>query len=198
MKWHRDSRSYPHEILWRAAITTLRTAKGEGEKVRPDHLGVLALLSGFLAFEGFVNLVGDEVASDVWREEKKFFSQGNYRGLNGKLEFLFSQFPGHRLVKGQNPFQTFQKVRVFRDSIAHARVYKYTEITESEQAGLEVPWRHFDSLEEVERALGQLQLLAEELRVGALSILKEEYRLSHLHYPAFQGPIQTSTGEGVD
>lgn len=192
----RDVVTYPHEVLWRAAKSSLRTARIESDSIRDDHLSILALVSGFLAFEGFVNLVGEEVAPDVWKKEREFFSRGKYRGIKGKVAYLYDQFPGVALDEQSEPYLTFAKVKSIRDGIAHGRPERYEETSEAEFPEYRTAWGAFEDPNRVEDALESLRELAEQIRNGALSILKEEYRLSHLHYPAFGGPSLSSEGEG--
>jgi hypothetical protein len=192
--WERDNSTFPYEILWRAAQTALNMAEIKDPHIRVDHLAIHSLLSGFLAFEGFINFVGEEVVPDVWAQERSFFSGGGFRGIVGKVEYLFSQFSGAVLKKGEEPYQTFDRVKRIRDNLAHNRVLRYQEQTESEGPSLKTYWEDFDTPEKVRPALQQLKALAELIRIESLKILKEEYQLSHLHFPAFEGPIAHSEG----
>lgn len=167
----------------------------EHDEIRPDLLSIHCLFSGFLAFEGFVNLVGDEIAPDVWKNEREFFGESPFRGIEGKVAYLFTRFAGAQLKKGEEPYQTFRKMKRVRDGLAHSRVFRYEEITPNENPDFATTWDAFDSPIKVEAALEQLKRLAEMIRVEALKVLKEEYQLSHLHYPAFCGPLGDSNGK---
>jgi hypothetical protein len=71
--WNRLTSVYSYEILWRAAHSALQMAEIQDSRVRPDHLSIHSILTGFLAFEGFVNLVGAQIAPDIWSQERDFF-----------------------------------------------------------------------------------------------------------------------------
>lgn len=189
--------TYSHEILWRASMTTLKTAESALETVRPDHLSILSLLSGFLAFEGFINLVGHEVAPKVWENEHGFFSKHPYKGIVGKIDYLYSLFCGATLDKGCRMYQTFKAIKAFRDTMAHAKVLQYSDKTTGADApSIKTRWDDYENPAKVRPALMELKAFAETIRVEALKILKEEYKLSPLHYKAFEGPISTGDGEG--
>jgi len=142
-----------------------------------------------------VNLVGEEIALDVWKNERKFFSRGKYRGIAGKVDYLFSLFPNVALKKGEEPYQTFRRLKITRDNLAHNRVYRFEEVTEGGDPTFVTKWDEFDTPEKVEASLARLKELAEMIRVEAVKLLKEDYKLSHLHYRAFQGPLGSSSGE---
>lgn len=192
--WHRQYSTYSFEILWRAAMTTLELAEKPNEHVRKDHLSIQSLLSGFLAFEGFVNFVGEEVAPQIWKAERTYFSSDQYRGIVGKVEFLYSIFPSVTLKKGEEPYQTFYRIKKIRDNLAHNKVLKYAEITENEYLDFKTSWDEFDTPGKVRPALIKLKSLAESIRVETLKILIEEYPLSHLHFPALEGPLGDAEG----
>ena len=192
--WNRERSTYSYEILWRASMTALEMAEIPDKHTREDHLSIHSLLSGFLAFEGFVNFVGEAIAPQVWEKERDFFSGGSYPGIIGKVEYLYSLFPSGSLKKGENPFQTFHRVKKIRDSLAHNKVLRYLEVTESEASPFKTSWDDFDSPGKVRPALLELKTMAEAIRVEALKVLKEEYPLSHLHFSAFEGPLADAEG----
>jgi hypothetical protein len=192
--WNRSTATFSHEVLWRASQSALRTASTEHPHVRPDHLAIQSLLCGFLAFEGFVNLVGEEVAPATWVDERSFFSKGTFRGIEGKVQYLFTRFPGSQLKKGEEPYKTFRTLKRVRDDLAHNRVLRVDEVTLDEDPGFTTKWDEFDSPARVDQDLKRLKEFAEMIRLEALKILKDEYELSHLHFPAFEGPLGDSTG----
>lgn len=189
---------FHYEILWRASQTAIDMAKIENEIIRPDHLAIYSLLTGFLAFEGFLNFVGEEIAEEAWKKEKGFFSGNEYKGVVGKIDYLFSKFPGTELKKGEEPYQTFSKIKQIRDILAHNRVRRYEECSVSENPSFEPSWKNFDTPEKVKPYLERLKELAESIRGEAKKLLVEDYELSHLHFPAFTGPIGNAEGDGID
>lgn len=195
MSWHRKTSNYAYEILWRASKTAIRAASAEN--ARDDHLAIHALLCGFLAFEGFVNFVGSEIAPDAWADERAFFSKDPYRGILGKVEYLFSLFPTGLLKKGEEPFQSVRKLNSTRNALAHNRVITRTEVSATDDPNWFVPWEDFDTTAKVAAALEKLQSFADTVRLEALKICQkdrtETYDL-HLNFKAFGGPVGSATG----
>lgn len=196
--WRRNYSTYAFEILWRASMTALAMADGPDKQTREDHLSIHALLAAFLAFEGYINFVGEEIAPEIWAKEREFFSRNEFRGITGKVDYLFTLFPSAQLEKGRDPCQTFYRIKRIRDSIAHNRVLRYSETSESEVMDFRTSWDDFNSPEKVRPAVLQLKALAEVIRLEALKILVEEYRLSHLHFQAFEGPLAEANGTTRD
>lgn len=108
--WKRDTAVFSYEILWRAAHTALSMAEIKDSCIRVDHLSIHSILTAFLAFEGFINFVGDEIAPEIWNKEREFFSGNNFRGIVGKIEYLFTLFPNIELQKEKEPYLTFKRV----------------------------------------------------------------------------------------
>ena len=193
--WHRKHETYSYEILWRACMTTLDLAESKEKDVRSDHLSVQSLLSGFLAFEGFINFVGEEIAPETWKNEREFISGDKYRGIVGKVEFIFSCFNNVPLKKGEEPYQTFYRIKRIRDKLAHNKVLKYSDKTNLENPDYKTDWDEFDSPDKVRPAVMQLKAFAELIRVEAVKQLTDYYKTSHLYFQAFQGPIAHATGK---
>lgn len=192
--WDRHNTTYSYEILWRAAFTALSMAEIKDSRVRVDHLSIHSILTGFLAFEGFINCVGGEIAPEIWAKEREFFSGEQFRGIAGKIEYLFTLFPNAELKKGEEPYQTFRRLKETRDNLAHNRVLIYSEVTADDKPSLRTKWEDFDTPDKIRPALQKLKEFGELIRIEAVKRLKEDYALSHLHFPAFDGPIGSSEG----
>lgn len=192
--WERDNHTYSYEILWRAAHSALAMADIEDARIRRDHLSICSVLTAFLAFEGFVNFVGDEIAPEIWKVERTFFSGPEYKGITGKVDYLFSLFKNGKPKKSEEPYRTFARMKRTRDDLAHNRVLRYEERTEDASPSLRTSWSAFDTPEKIFPALERLKDLAELIRVNAVVLLNEDYAVSHLHYKAFEGPLATSAG----
>lgn len=192
--WKRETSVFSYEFLWRAAQTALQMAEIEDPRIRKDHLSIHSLLAGFLAFEGFINYVGEEIAPEAWKDERGFFSKKPFRGIKGKVDYLFTRFPGKALDKGAEPYQTFQRTRATRDNLAHNRVLVCHEVSSREQPSFPTKWDDFDTPDKVASALSRLKEFAEIIRVEAVKLLKEDYQTSHLHFRAFEGPLGSSEG----
>jgi hypothetical protein len=195
--WNRINATFPHEILWSAALGALDMAEINDPRIRVDHLSIYSVLTAFLAFEGFINLVGNEIAPEVWKAERKFFAGPQFRGIVGKIEYLFTLFPNVDLKKGEEPYQTFKRLKDIRDSLAHNRVMQYSETTPIEEPSFRTSWEAFDSPDKIKPALQKLKRFAELIRIEALKLLKDGYFVSHLHFEAFEGPIGTSEGNEI-
>jgi hypothetical protein len=181
--WERDNAIYSHEKLWDAAQSALAMAAIDDERIRPDHLAIHSLLTGFIAFEGFVNVVGEEIAQEEWADERKFFARSPYRGILGKVDYLFTKkFSEAVLNKYGEPYAT------------HSRVYRYKEVSSSEYPLLKTLWEDFDTPEKVKLSLNRLQEFAEIIRIEAVKLLEDD-QPSHLRYPTFSGPFGHSEGK---
>ena len=195
--WKRDNSVFSYEILWRAAHTALSMAEIKDPCIRADHLSIHSILTAFLAFEGFINFVGDEIAPEIWSKEREFFSGKKFRGVVGKIEYLFTLFPNKELQKEKEPYLTFRRVKETRDNLAHNRVLHYGEITPDGKWSFRTKWEDFDTPDKIMPALQQLKEFAELIRVEAVKLLKEDYALSHLHFKAFEGPLGGSEGTRI-
>jgi hypothetical protein len=193
--WKRDIEIYSYEILWDASQSALKMAEIGDERIRPDHLAIHSLLTGFFAFEGFLNFVGEEIAEEAWAEERKFFSSSKYRGIIGKVEYLFSKFPDVELDKNSECYLTFKDLKDIRDRLAHNRVNRYREVSGSDYPSFKTYWEGFDAPEKVKLLLERLKEFAEIIRIEAVKLLVEDYPISHLHFPVFSGPIGHAEGK---
>ena len=197
-KWKRNISIISYETLWRAAITSLEMAKVDDEETRSDHLSISSILTGFFAFEGFLNFVGEEIAPDIWKDERTFFSKSDFRGVMGKVEYLYSLFSDTELDKSCDPYQTVKKIKTIRDYLVHNRVKSYEKISTDKFPAYEPHWEDFDTPKRVEPALDKIKKLAEMIRLEALKILEDEYEASHLHHEVFTGPLGYASGKTID
>ena len=116
--------SFTHRILWTCALHQLRA----GEKTDIDGAQwflLSALLTAYLAYEAYLNFLGDRLAPDVWRREKEFFRKPPYQGINGKLEFILETLVSPKVNKGARPYQTIAWLENFRDLVVHGKPEKY-------------------------------------------------------------------------
>jgi hypothetical protein len=189
---------YPHEILWRSAQQTLELIDSN-ESAREDRLSIQALLTGFLSFEGFINYLGLEMYPDIWKNERQFFSRGDYKGIEGKVAYLFEKLPDIELRKGEEPYQTFKRVKGLRDKLAHPKPFQYTKTFEIECDDDHYPdfsseWKEFEEKKIVQDALEKLKELAEILRSKAGEV-QDDYYKDHLFHKAFEGPLGSTSAE---
>ena len=60
--------AYPHEYLWRASSRSLTMAETNNRE--QYYLLMQSLLTAYLAFEAFINFLGECLDPDAWRNEK--------------------------------------------------------------------------------------------------------------------------------
>ncbi len=188
---------YPHEILWRAAQRSLGLID-TNEDAREHELSIQALLIGFLAFEGFVNFVGLQCYRDVWENEREFFAEGNYRGIEGKILYIAEQLSGFELKKGDEPYQTFKKIKGIRDKLSHPKPHSYSKeriITDDEHIPFDfsTEWEKYEDKTVVCASLERLKELAETLRLEVTKTIEEHHQGQLLH-EAFDGPLGMGSG----
>lgn len=196
--WRRDTEVYSYQILWFASQSALQMANIKDKKVRPDHLAIHSFLSGFSAFEGFLNFVGEEIAPEAWDNERQFFTlKSGYRGIDGKVKYLFSKFSDIELDENSEPYINFRKMNNIRNHLVHNRVNRYEEESVDENPSFRTHWEDFDTPEKVKPCLDCLKEFAETIRIEAVKLLVDNHRSHRLHFPAFSGPILHSEGMGV-
>jgi hypothetical protein len=112
---------FNHRLLWHSAHVLSKQATDREEGSTYSLLA--ATLFAYLALEAYLNDVGPRVAPEQWKDERESFSQGEYRGTLGKLEFLLRQLD-LKYDKGRRPFQTVRELDRRRDALVHPRTEK--------------------------------------------------------------------------
>jgi len=115
---HVESVHYTHRYLWIAAQTlyALRSVHQEAGY----WCSLASSLFIYLAFEGFLNDLGERIAPKEWAGEKKFFSREPYRGTLGKFRFLAEKV-GYRVDLTQRPHSTLRTLDQQRNKLVHPR-----------------------------------------------------------------------------
>ena len=153
-----------------------------------------SLLTAYLAFEAFINFLGECLDPDAWRNEKTFFNQPSYYGIEGKIKRLAERLPNFVFEKGQRPYQTIKKVGKFRTILVHGKPYHYEKEVPDEGSKTdmyEFVWDEYLSLENVNRSREAIKKFCESLRSEANTILDETEPPYRLH-PAFEGPLASA------
>lgn len=194
--WEHDSTIFAYELVWRAAQSALQVASIKSPKIRKHHLALQSFLCGFIAFEGFTNFMGEEIAPDIWMDERNFFSRGKFRGIIGKVNFLVDRFQNGKSIKQSEHYGAFLELKKMRDFLAHLKPERMKEYSVGGSPSFSSKLDQIQTPRAAGKALKHLKALAELMRIEALIILKEEYQLSHLHFPAFRGPLGSASGRG--
>lgn len=191
--------AYPHEYLWRAALRC-REAATQGDKAS-FHFLALAALSSYLAFESFINYLGQCLDPQAWKDEKTFFNQSEYYGIEGKVKRIVEKLPDYEWKKGERPYQSIMEVRKFRNLMVHGKPYSFNKTIEikneedEERVELfEFDWEEFISIGNIERYMSHIKEFCESLRCQA-SVLFDDYdKDTHLFSKAFEGGLAHSEG----
>src|SRR6185295_14200013 len=104
-------------------------------------------------------------------------------------------FSDVELDKDSECYLTFKALKDTRDRLAHNRVNRYREVSDSDYPSFKTHWEDFDAPEKVKPLLERLKEFAETIRIEAVKLLVEDYPISHLRYPVFSGPIGHSEGK---
>jgi hypothetical protein len=180
---------YPHEYLWRASSKSLAMAKTND--MEQYYLLLQSLLTAYLAFEAFINLLGECLDPDVWKNEKSFFNQKPYYGIEGKIKRLAEKLPNFIFEKGKRPYQTIKKVGKFRTLVVHGKPY-YFEKEGSKTDMFELIWGEYLSLKNVYESREAIKKFCESLCSEAHIILEEIEAPYPLPY--FEGALGYSEG----
>jgi len=183
--------AYPHEYLWRASRKSLTMAETNDRE--QYYLLMQSLLTAYLAFEAFINSLGECLDPDAWKNEKTFFNQPDYYGIEGKIKRLAEKLPNFVFKKGKRPYQIIKKVGKFRTLLVHGKPYhfeKEVEIPgESPQIDLfESNWDEHISFDNVKRSREAIKEFCESLHSDAHTMF-EETETPHTFLQPFGGPL---------
>jgi hypothetical protein len=185
---------YTHEYLWRMASAVFTEAKVKEKQA--DYFTLTALLMYYSAFEAFINFCGYILLPEVWADERNYF-KGKDSGTDAKIAKLQEKLPDFVWQKGKRPYHTIHNLKTLRDSMVHGKVQASSYETVFRGDGMHIKWKlswnTFVSTQKAESAIQDIKAFCETLRE---SMRKQSDHL-HLIFPAFEGPLGTSEGEGV-
>ncbi|HUX00116.1 MAG: hypothetical protein WBD63_02890 [Phycisphaerae bacterium] len=184
---------YTHEYLWRSSSLLLEKARAEE---KPSYKLLLpSLLMGFLAFEAFVNFCGFVLLPKLWKEEKKHFKG---KGIKEKLEELVKKLPSFSWQKDRRPYQRIKMLEAFRDIVAHGKVLAKQYVAEQKKDGSHFQFKHtwdrFMSVDAVEAARADIKSFCQSLLVEMRKVSDHPHLISN----AFEGPLASASGLGID
>lgn len=113
---------YTHRAIWNGSQFFLKEAR---EKEEGSYYNLIAAgLFGFLAFEAFLNYLGERIAPEVWAIERKHFGgRGMYPGPMGKLRFL-AELCEMPLDTSAAPYTTVNELKERRHQLSHGKTEK--------------------------------------------------------------------------
>ena len=122
---------FTHNTLWRTAKRFLDDGRAEPKGSFYPFLA--SVVFAYFAFEAFLNTALREVDPDTWKNERRFFSRGKYRGgTMGKFRFLALK-SGAPFDVSSRPVQTLVEMTRARNFLAHARVDEYDVVVAAER-----------------------------------------------------------------
>jgi hypothetical protein len=116
-KAHLQAEHFTHRALWTGA-QVLRVLGKTSEA--GQYASVASALFVYLAFEGFLNDLGETIAPTEWGRERAIFTKPSFKGTLGKLAFLAERC-GAGLEKGRRPYSTLKALDTRRSRLVHPR-----------------------------------------------------------------------------
>lgn len=157
--------SFAHRILWECAQQHLAHAKKEVQGSWYFHLS--ALLMAYLAYEAYLNYLGETVAPEVWAKARDVFSRDPYRGTHGKLVLLLERYNLAQPDFQSRPSSCVFELRALRDEVVHARPHRTKHVALHRADKLPPPapgWlHHLVTKARANRLLGDLEAFIEDL-----------------------------------
>ncbi len=78
------------------------------------------MVMAYFTFEAYLNFVGSSVEPTAWKDERNFFSKGQYRGTQGKLKLLCEKYQ-IKVDRDKRPYLTVRQAGWLRDYLAHGK-----------------------------------------------------------------------------
>lgn len=106
-----------HQTLWRTAQFFLE----QGRTPQGSFYPLLAAsVFGFFAFQSLLNELLRQADHATWRDERAFFSTGEFTGTLGKYHWLARKFDV-TIDTSRRPYQSVKELAQARDVLAHAK-----------------------------------------------------------------------------
>jgi len=154
---------YTHNYLWAAAQNCLDRAALPPES-QADYMLTHAFLGSFLAFEAFVNYVGEIIDPLTWKYLRRAPVERKLKWVCEKLELSIDS--------NSEPYRTWNDAREKRNYIAHGTVFRSEFEFPIEEAidsvkYIRARWHEILNPSEVERIRTELSAFAESIRYNA-------------------------------
>jgi hypothetical protein len=132
-----DGERFIHKELWRVVGRQLdRSAQFPQGSMYDD---MIAMVFAFHAFEAYLNYVGEHLAPEIWKDERKFFQGNSYRGFDGKVRKVLELCEIAEPARDGQPYSTVWLLKDLRDVVAHGKVERVTGVVEH-SIDEEPPW----------------------------------------------------------
>ena len=113
---------FTHQYLWNCATTLL--AQPETKSSKDMYYQMAGMVMAYFTFEAYLNFVGSSVELTAWKDERDFFSKGQYRGTQGKLKLLCEKYQ-IKVDRDKRPYLTVREAGWLRDYLAHGKPELY-------------------------------------------------------------------------
>jgi hypothetical protein len=113
---------FTHVYLWKCATTLL--TQPETKSPKDMYYRMAGMVMAYFTFEAYLNFVGSRVEPAAWKDERKFFSKGSYRGTQGKLKLLCEKYQ-IKVDPNKRPCLTVREAGRLRDYLAHGKPDRY-------------------------------------------------------------------------
>lgn len=172
---HISGEHFTHRTLWHCAQVQFDNAKKEEEG--SFCLNLAASLFIYLAFEAFLNYIGEKAYPEVWEKEKEIFNDEPYRGTLGKFRYVANDL-SVAVDWSRPPAQTVKTLDKRRHKIVHPRSeivdqsVKYSDLHKVATVDPEI--YSFGDPNFVERAFNDVETLCDQLLDAAKAKYGEE------------------------
>lgn len=136
---------YIHKELWRIAERQVKRASRKHRYAFYDDLTALVFI--FLSFEGYLNYIGEKLAPELWKEERK-----KLRTVDDKAKKIFDLCSVPEPNKEDKPYKSVWLLRDLRDRIVHSKPSKETFsgfYEHSSETDLSLPSLYISPLEDL-------------------------------------------------
>jgi hypothetical protein len=147
----------------------------------------------YLAFEAFVNFLGEVVCPEKCAIEKEAF-RGRGDTIEAKISDIVLQLPGYEWRKGERPYQDIKKLKRFRDLVTHGKVFRAEYVTIANVDVVDSRWSHewdeFTQPSAVASSMASVKAFCQSLVIVA----RKHFDEPHLVFDAFEGPLASAEG----
>ncbi len=108
-----------HRHLWEIVEAEAKLANEQEQGWRNPTL--VAMVFAFHTVEAYLNYVGEQLAPEIWQDERNFFRKEPYRGWDGKLRKVMELVALPWPEPVARPLKTILELKQLRDLIAHGK-----------------------------------------------------------------------------